>query len=61
MAKTSLTRLAERGVVRPEFVRELLDQRLAEHPGYYGEMVWLLLSLEQWLDAHAPSFALDRS
>ena len=61
MAKTSLTRLAERGVVRPEFVRELLDQRLAEQPGYYGEMVWLLLSLEQWLDAHASSFALGQS
>ena len=58
LAKTSLTRLAERGVVRPEFVRELLDQRLAEQPGYYGEMVWLLLSLEQWLEAHAPTFAL---
>ncbi len=59
LAKSSLTRLAERGVVRPEFVRELLDQRLAEQPGYYGEMVWLLLSLEQWLEAHAPTFALD--
>ena len=61
LAKNSLERLAERCVVRPEFVRELLGQRLAEHPGYYGEMVWLLLSLEQWLDAHASSFALDRS
>ena len=58
MAKVSLERLADRGVVRPEFVHELLGQRLVEQPGYYGEMVWLLLSLEQWLDAHAPAFAL---
>ena len=61
MAKTSLTRLAERGVVRPEFVRELLEQRLAEQPGYYGEMVWLLLSLELWLDAHATSFEIGQA
>jgi asparagine synthase (glutamine-hydrolysing) len=55
LAIDSLASLAERGVVRPAFISELLDVKLAEHPGYYGEMVWILMMLSQWLDAKAPS------
>jgi asparagine synthase (glutamine-hydrolysing) len=60
MATTSLQSLARRGVVRTDFVQSLLTQRLPEHPGYYGEMVWILLMLEQWLAAKAPQFTLSR-
>jgi asparagine synthase (glutamine-hydrolysing) len=56
LAKDSLSTLAERGVVRPAFVQDLLARRLAEHPGYYGEMVWILMMLEQWLRAKAPRY-----
>jgi asparagine synthase (glutamine-hydrolysing) len=56
LARESLGSLAGRGIVRPEFIRTLLGQKLAEHPGYYGEMVWILMMLEQWLQAHAPDF-----
>jgi asparagine synthase (glutamine-hydrolysing) len=44
--------------VRPEFVRTLLEQRLSVHPGYYGEMVWILMIMEQWLQRHAPAYRL---
>ncbi len=54
LATDSLHGLADRGVVRRDFVEPLLSQRLAEHPGYYGEMVWILMMLEQWLRAKAP-------
>ena len=54
LARESLLGFAERGVVRPAFIGELLDRRLAEHPGYYGEMVWILMMAEQWLRRHAP-------
>ena len=56
MAKDSLESLAARGVVRADFVQTLLTQRLAEHPGYFGEMVWILMMLEQWLRGHARGF-----
>jgi asparagine synthase (glutamine-hydrolysing) len=56
LARESLQGLATRGFVQPAFVRSLLDQRLAEHPGYYGEMVWILMMLEQWLRQHAPDY-----
>jgi len=58
-ATDSLHSLAARGVVRPDFIQTLLTQRLPEHPGYFGEMVWILMMLEQWLAAKAPTFKLD--
>jgi asparagine synthase (glutamine-hydrolysing) len=56
MATDSLHAVAERGIVRPEFVRSLLQVHLPAHPGYYGEMVWILMMLEQWLQAHQPMY-----
>jgi len=58
LAADSLGSLSTRGFVRPEFIRNLLDVRLKEHPGYYGEMVWILMMLEQWLQHHAPGYRL---
>jgi asparagine synthase (glutamine-hydrolysing) len=49
LARASLYGLAARGIVQSTFVTSLLDQHLQEHPGYYGEMIWILMMLEQWL------------
>ena len=51
--------LAQRGIVNPAFVRQLIEQRLPEHPHYYGTMVWILLMLEHWLRHHRPNFRLQ--
>ncbi|MCA0240624.1 MAG: asparagine synthase C-terminal domain-containing protein [Proteobacteria bacterium] len=59
LAVDSLHSLADRGVVRADFIRELVDQYLPQHPGYYGELVWILMILEQWLQQHAPKFRID--
>jgi asparagine synthase (glutamine-hydrolysing) len=56
LASDSLHSLGERGVVRPEFIKALLEQHLPAHPGYYGEMVWILMMLEQWLRGRASTF-----
>lgn len=45
-----------RNVVRPDFLNELMLHRMREHPGYYGEMVWVIAVLEHWLQAHAPDW-----
>jgi asparagine synthase (glutamine-hydrolysing) len=58
LASDSLHSLAVRGVVRSDFIQTLMTHHLPEHPGYYGEMVWILMMLEQWLDAKAPGFKL---
>jgi asparagine synthase (glutamine-hydrolysing) len=50
-AADSLHALGRRGIVRADFTHALLGQRLPAHPGYYGELVWVLMMLEQWLRA----------
>jgi asparagine synthase (glutamine-hydrolysing) len=59
LATESLKSVSQRGFVRPEFVRRLLDHHLAEAPHYYGGIVWILMTLEQWLQVHAPEFRLQ--
>lgn len=56
LARETLGSLGTRGLVRPEFIRALLDQHLPAHPSFYGEMVWILMMLEQWLQGHAPDW-----
>ena len=55
-AAESVRGLADRGVLRQPFVETLLSEHLPAHPGYYGEMVWISMMLEQWLRQHAPDF-----
>jgi asparagine synthase (glutamine-hydrolysing) len=45
----ALGSLGARGIVQPAFARRIVDELLPQHPGYYGEMLWTLLMLEQWL------------
>jgi len=47
----SLASLEGRGLLRPGFRDELLRTLLPAHPGYYGELVYILVMLEQWLAA----------
>lgn len=58
MARESLEGLKKRGLIRAAFIDELLNTLLPAHPGYYGEMVWILQVLELWLREHAPDYRL---
>jgi asparagine synthase (glutamine-hydrolysing) len=60
LASDSLQSFGERGIVQPGFLHSLLNQQLQQHPGYYGEMVWLLMVLERWLRVHAPNYRAGR-
>ena len=52
----TLDALRSRGIVRPRFFDDLLKARLDEHPSYYGELVWIMMMLEQWFQAHRPGY-----
>lgn len=56
LAQDSLRSLAGRGVIRPDFVDSLLGSLTREHAGYYGEMVWILMMLEQWIRQRRPEY-----
>ncbi len=47
----SFAQLAKRRVFRREFLDDLSSRKHAEHAAYYGEMIWILMMLEQWLSA----------
>jgi asparagine synthase (glutamine-hydrolysing) len=64
-AESSLATLRGRGIVRDAFLDRLIGEVLGRHPAYYGEMVWVLMMLEQWLDLRGaarepPAAAADR-
>jgi asparagine synthase (glutamine-hydrolysing) len=58
LASESVRGLVDRGILRADFVEALLTKRLYEHPGYFGEMIWISMMLEQWLRAHSPEFSV---
>jgi asparagine synthase (glutamine-hydrolysing) len=59
LAQASLAELAGRQLIVPGLVDDLFSRRLEEHPGYYGEMIWILMMLEQWLSARCPNWHAD--
>ena len=48
LAEDSVRGLVERNILRQDFVHTLFNRHLHEHPGYYGEMIWIAMMLEQW-------------
>ncbi|MEM7255508.1 MAG: asparagine synthase-related protein [Pseudomonadota bacterium] len=52
LATDSLHALSERGIIRADYVEHLLRSHESQHAAYFGVMVWILMMLERWLDAH---------
>ncbi len=52
LARECLAGLGGRGVVRPQFLAEILELHRTGHAGYYGVMIWTLMMLELWFRAH---------
>ena len=61
MVVGSLESLRDRGIVQRGFFDELLDKVVSEHAGFYGELVWIMTMLENWLAAHRPAYRFDTS
>lgn len=58
LAGDAIGTLGERGLIEKGFGQQLMNELLPQHPGYYGEMVWILTMLELWLQAHRPDYRL---
>lgn len=55
LAYDSLASLKGRGFIRAEFLDEAVKQHREGHAAYYGELVWILMMLELWLQSHPAS------
>lgn len=51
-ARQRLEALKQRGIVRTEYIDTLLQQHDQAHAPYFGVMVWVLMMLEEWMQAH---------
>jgi asparagine synthase (glutamine-hydrolysing) len=58
IAREALYSIEARGVLRPGFATRLWQELLPLHPAYYGELVWILTTLELWFQARKPAFRL---
>ncbi|MDZ7828288.1 MAG: asparagine synthase-related protein [Halofilum sp. (in: g-proteobacteria)] len=52
LARDMLHKVQAQGWIRPAFIDELMEVHLRDHPGYYGEFIWVLMALGIWLDHH---------
>ena len=48
----NLRSLKERGIFQDDYIDRLSHAHRTEHAGYFGNMVWVLGMLEQWLTSH---------
>ena len=54
----ALGSLAARNIVQPAFLKRLLNDLLPSHPGYFGELVWVLTVLELWIRKNRSDFSV---
>ncbi|MBK1642625.1 asparagine synthase [Chromatium okenii] len=47
-----LADISRRGWLRPAYIEQMRHAHQTEHATYFGRMLWLLLTLEEWLEAH---------
>jgi len=51
LAADAIEPLRSRGFVEGRFLDDLMAHKVAEHPAYFGTMVWILMMLGLWLDS----------
>ncbi|MCP5157223.1 MAG: asparagine synthase [Ectothiorhodospiraceae bacterium] len=52
LAHTNVRWLGENAGFRPEFLEQAIQLHGSDTPGYYGELVWILMVLGIWLGRH---------
>jgi asparagine synthase (glutamine-hydrolysing) len=50
---SALGDLAQRNIVQPHFIDELIARHRDDHAGYYGNAVWVLMALEIWFKGNS--------
>jgi asparagine synthase (glutamine-hydrolysing) len=54
LANDSLNALGDRNIFQPDFLKKILLSGNDRHSSYYGELVWVLMMLELWLQRKNP-------
>tara|TARA_R110002094_G_scaffold53566_1_gene64905 strand:- start:6772 stop:8556 length:1785 start_codon:yes stop_codon:yes gene_type:complete len=51
LTRAALDRLRERGIFRADFIDTALQAHQSGHSSYYGELIWIMVVLELWLES----------
>ncbi|PKF59560.1 asparagine synthase [Alteromonadales bacterium alter-6D02] len=51
MAEDALCQLNKRNIFQAHFLKQALGKHQQEHTSYYGELIWILVILELWLES----------
>ena len=52
IALNALQQFKQRNLLQPEFIEQAIATYKNGHSGYYGELVWIIVVLELWLEQH---------
>ncbi|MFV2054998.1 MAG: asparagine synthetase B [Thiohalomonadales bacterium] len=52
LAYDTVQNIKERNIFKDEFIDNIIDLHKNQHASYYGEMIWILMMLELWLQHH---------
>jgi len=52
LAYSNVRALKETGFFKDEFLEHAIHMHSSDHPGYYGELIWILMMLNLWLKSH---------
>jgi asparagine synthase (glutamine-hydrolysing) len=56
LAYDNIEMLKRRGIFQPAFLDLAIDQHRQGNAAYFGELIWLLTTLELWLTANQPDY-----
>jgi asparagine synthase (glutamine-hydrolysing) len=49
---SALQRFKQRNILQPTFIDQAIETFQTGHSGYYGELVWIIVVMELWLQQH---------
>lgn len=52
MAYSSLEHPSLNGIIQKSYINNLKKSHQSQHASYYGVMIWILMMLAQWMEAH---------
>lgn len=59
IAYDNIQSLKKRAIFKQTFLDEAIKQHREGHASFYGELIWILTTLELWLHANQPDFCYD--
>lgn len=58
LTDAALESFKTRNIVKPSLIDQAMEAHNSVHTGYFGELIWIMVVLELWLQKEEPNFSL---